>query len=109
MIFDFTAVSTKLGRLGKRAAIFKTAIRRMNFPGSAQRTRRTESAFTNSIEDLQSRMMLTAPKGRTALLDAIYLGTEPDRGARNGKSAPAHTSDGGDNHSRTYESDIKRL
>src|SRR5260370_13796219 len=66
------------------------------------------SAFTNSIEDLQSRMMMTAPKGRTALLDAIYLGLSQMKGARNGKRALLILSDGGDNHSRYNESDIKR-
>ena len=53
--------------------------------------------------------MLTAPKGRTALLDAIYLGLSQMRGARNGKRALLILSDGGDNHSRYNESDIKRL
>ncbi len=67
------------------------------------------SAFTNSVEDLQSRMMLAAPKGRTALLDAIYLGLSQMRGAKNGKRALLILSDGGDNHSRYNESDIKRL
>jgi Ca-activated chloride channel homolog len=67
------------------------------------------SAFTNSVEDLQSRMMLTAPKGRTALLDAIYLGLSQMRGAHNAKRALLILSDGGDNHSRYNENDIKRL
>jgi Ca-activated chloride channel family protein len=58
---------------------------------------------------LQSRMMLTAPKGRTALLDAIYLGLSQMRGARNAKRALLIISDGGDNHSRYSENDIKRL
>src|SRR5260221_378578 len=67
------------------------------------------SSFTNSVEDLQSRLMLTAPKGRTALLDAIYLGLSQMRGAHNAKRALLILSDGGDNHSRYNESDIKRL
>src|SRR5258706_13882051 len=54
-------------------------------------------------------MMMTAPKGRTALLDAIYLGLSQMKGARNGKRALLILSDGGDNHSRYNESDIKRL
>src|SRR6266550_3678782 len=66
-------------------------------------------SMTNSVEDLQSRMMLTAPKGRTALLDAIYLGLSQMRGAHNAKRALLILSDGGDNHSRYNESDIKRL
>jgi Ca-activated chloride channel family protein len=32
------------------------------------------SAFTNSADDLQSRLLSASGKGRTALLDAIYLG-----------------------------------
>lgn len=67
------------------------------------------SDFTNSIEDLQSRIMLTAPQGRTALLDAIYLGLSQMRGARNARRALLILSDGGDNHSRYNESDVKRL
>jgi Ca-activated chloride channel homolog len=53
--------------------------------------------------------MLTAPKGRTALLDAIYLGLSQMTSARNGKRAVLILSDGADNHSRYNESDIKRL
>jgi Ca-activated chloride channel family protein len=67
------------------------------------------SAFTNSVEDLQNRMVSTSPKGRTALLDAIYLGLSQMRGAHNAKRALLILSDGGDNHSRYNESDIKRL
>jgi Mg-chelatase subunit ChlD len=32
------------------------------------------STFTSNVEDLASRMLSTSAKGRTALLDAIYLG-----------------------------------
>jgi Ca-activated chloride channel family protein len=67
------------------------------------------SSFTNSVEDLQSRLLLTAPKGRTALLDAIYLGLSQMRGAHYAKRALLILSDGGDNHSRYQENDIKRL
>lgn len=67
------------------------------------------SEFTNSIEDLQTRIMLTPPKGGTALLDAICLGLSQMRGAHNGRRALLIISDGGDNHSRYSESDVKRL
>ena len=67
------------------------------------------STFTNSIEDLQARMMYMGAKGRTALLDAIYLGLSQMRGAQHGKRALLIISDGGDNHSRYSESDVKRL
>src|SRR3954449_9508191 len=34
------------------------------------------SGFTKSIEDIQGRLVYTIPEGRTALLDAIYLGMD---------------------------------
>jgi Ca-activated chloride channel homolog len=67
------------------------------------------SDFTSSVEDLQSRILSAPAKGRTALLDAIYLGLTQMRTARNGKRALLIMSDGGDNNSRYTEKDIKRL
>src|SRR5216684_5928173 len=67
------------------------------------------SPFTENVEYLQSRMLPTSAKGSTALLDAIYLGLSQMRGARNAKRALLIISDGGDNHSRYGDKDIKRL
>ena len=67
------------------------------------------SQFTSSVEELQNRMMYAAAKGRTALLDAIYLGLSQMKGARNTKRALLIISDGGDNHSRYNERDIKNF
>jgi len=67
------------------------------------------SAFSNSADDLQKRLSFSAAKGRTALLDAIYLGLSEMRTARNGKRALLIISDGGDNNSRYNEKDIKRI
>jgi Ca-activated chloride channel family protein len=67
------------------------------------------SPFTNSVEDLQSRMFSASAKGSTALLDAIYLGLSQMRDAHYGKRALLIISDGGDNHSRYTEKDINRL
>lgn len=67
------------------------------------------SPFTSNLEDLQSRMLMTAAKGRTALLDAIYLGLSQMRGAQHAKRALLIISDGGDNNSRYNEKDLKRL
>jgi Ca-activated chloride channel homolog len=63
--------------------------------------------FTSSIEELESRVMFTAAGGRTALLDAVYLGLDQMRNARNGRRALLIISDGGDNHSRYNEEDIR--
>jgi Ca-activated chloride channel homolog len=112
VIFDFSgSMSNKVGKAREAAVqFFKTANPQdefflVSFNERAELT----SSFTNSVEDLQSRMMLMAPKGRTALLDAIYLGLSQMRGAHNAKRALLILSDGGDNHSRYNESDIKRL
>ncbi len=67
------------------------------------------SGFTNSVEELQTRMMFTASRGRTALLDAVYLGLSQMRGAHNAKRALLIISDGGDNHSRYSENDVKNF
>ena len=112
VIFDLSgSMTNKVGKAREAAVqFFKTANPQdefflVSFNERAELT----SAFTNSIEDLQSRMMYTSAKGRTALLDAIYLGLSQMRGAHNAKRALLIISDGGDNHSRYSESDIKRL
>ena len=65
------------------------------------------SDFTQSVEDIQGKLVFTVPKGRTALLDAIYLGISKMRQAKYPKKALLIISDGGDNHSRYTESEIK--
>jgi Ca-activated chloride channel family protein len=65
--------------------------------------------FTSSVEDIQGRLVTAIPKGRTALLDAVYLGLNKMRGAHQQKKALLIISDGGDNHSRYTESEIKSL
>ena len=112
VIFDFSgSMSDKIDKARDAAVeFFKTANPQdefflVSFNERAELT----SAFTNSVEDLQTRMMLTSPGGRTALLDAIYLGLSQMRGAHNAKRALLILSDGGDNHSRYNENDIKRL
>ena len=112
VVFDVSgSMGNKIGKAREAAVqFFKTANTAdefflVSFNERAELT----SEFTNSVEDLQSRMALTATKGRTALLDAIYLGLSQMRGARNAKRALLIISDGGDNHSRYNENDIKRL
>jgi len=65
--------------------------------------------FTTSVEDIQSKLIYAMPKGRTALLDAIYLGMNRMRKAKYEKKALLIISDGGDNHSRYTESEIKSM
>ncbi|MGA7894771.1 MAG: VWA domain-containing protein [Candidatus Sulfotelmatobacter sp.] len=67
------------------------------------------SDFTNSVDDIQGKLVFTVPRRRTALLDAIYMGVTKMRQAKYGKKALLIISDGGDNHSRYTEGEIKAL
>ena len=66
------------------------------------------SGFTAKFENLQDRLLTVKSGGRTALLDAIYLGLSEMKKATTNRRALLVISDGGDNHSRYTESDIKR-
>ena len=112
VIFDLSGSMANKVDKARLAAVqfFKTANPQdefflVSFNDRAQLT----SRFTNSVEELQTRLMYTAAHGRTALLDAIYLGLSQMRGAHNAKRALLIISDGGDNHSRYTESDIKNF
>ncbi len=65
------------------------------------------SDFTQVADEIQNKLMFTAPRGRTSLLDAIYLGVHKMRQAKYPKRALLIISDGGDNHSRYTEGEIK--
>ena len=65
------------------------------------------SDFTRSVEDIQGRLVYAVPKGRTSLLDAIYLGMNKMRDAHNSKKALLIISDGGDNRSRYTEEEVR--
>lgn len=66
------------------------------------------STFTQNVEELQAQMKLTNGKGRTALLDGVYLALSQLSHAQYGRRALLIISDGGDNHSRYTKDDIKR-
>jgi Ca-activated chloride channel family protein len=112
VIFDLSgSMANKVGK-AKEAALqfFKTANPQDEFfLVSFNERAELMSRFTNTVEDLESRLLSSPPKGRTALLDGIYLGLSEMSTARNAKRALLIISDGGDNHSRYSENDIKRL
>ncbi len=66
------------------------------------------SEFTQDGSKLQSKLTFTEATGRTSLLDAIYLGLHEMRKAAHTRKVLLIFSDGGDNHSRYSEGDIKR-
>jgi Ca-activated chloride channel family protein len=66
------------------------------------------SPFTSEISILRRRLMSMHAGGMTALYDAVYLGLSEMRGAHNSRKALLIISDGGDNHSRYSEHDIRQ-
>ena len=67
------------------------------------------SDFTSSVDEIQNRLVFAVPRHRTALLDAIYMGISKMRQAKYAKKALLIISDGGDNHSRYTENEIKSM
>jgi len=65
--------------------------------------------FTSSVDEIQNKLVFAVPKKRTALLDAIYRAVSKMRQAKYPKKALLIISDGGDNHSRYTEGEIKSL
>ena len=65
--------------------------------------------FTHESEELQNRLTFAQSKGRTALLDALYLALNEMKRATNPRKAILLVSDGGDNSSRYTESEIRNL
>ncbi len=63
--------------------------------------------FTHELEEVQNALTFTESKGRTALLDAVYLAMNTMHKAHNPRKAIILISDGGDNSSRYTESEIK--
>ncbi|MGH9402492.1 MAG: VWA domain-containing protein [Terriglobia bacterium] len=67
------------------------------------------SGFTSRFSNLQDRMLFVKAGGRTALLDAIYLGLAEMKKATTNRKALLVISDGGENHSRYTERDIRQM
>jgi VWFA-related protein len=65
--------------------------------------------FTHQTEEIQNRIIFMQSRGRTALLDAVYLALHEMRKAKNPRKALLVISDGGDNNSRYTEAEVKNL
>jgi len=63
--------------------------------------------FTPDTEDIQNRLEFAQSKGKTALLDGVYMAMKQMKKARNPRKAILIISDGGDNSSRYTESEVK--
>lgn len=67
------------------------------------------SDFGESPDEIANDLLTVRAKGSTALLDALYLGLAKMKNARYSKKAILIVSDGGDNHSRYSEKEVRGL
>jgi len=65
--------------------------------------------LTGDAREIQNQLLFTASKGRTALLDAIYLALHEIKKSSKGRKALLVISDGGDNCSRYRANEIKNM
>ncbi len=63
--------------------------------------------FTHNLGEIQNRMLYTKSKGNTALLDGVTLAVATMKKAKHPRKALILVSDGGDNHSRYTEAEVK--
>ncbi len=112
MVFDSSgSMGNKLQKSREAAAqFFKTANPEDEFFLVQFNDRPTlTQAFTHETGDIQSRLTFTQAKGRTALLDAIYLALSEMKKAKNPRKALLVISDGADNSSRYTTTEIRNL
>jgi Ca-activated chloride channel homolog len=66
-------------------------------------------SFTSQSSTLQNGAALQKPGGRTALYDAVYLGLDQIKGAKNDKKALILVTDGEDNSSRYSPLEVREF
>jgi VWFA-related protein len=110
LVFDTSgSMGSKLQKSRQAAAeFFKTANPQDEF-FLVQFNDRPELAvpFTTDTDKIQSTLTFTQSRGRTALLDSVYLAMHEMKKAKNPRKAILIISDGGDNSSRYTETEIK--
>jgi VWFA-related protein len=112
LVFDMSgSMSNKLNKSRQAAAeFFKTANPEDEF-FLVQFNDRPQLIvpFTRATEEIQNRLTFTQAKGRTALLDGIYMALQELKKGKNPRRALLIISDGGDNSSRYTETEVRNL
>jgi Ca-activated chloride channel homolog len=67
------------------------------------------AALGSPIEEIQNQLTFSQSKGRTALLDAVFLAMHELKKSTKNRKALLIISDGGDNSSRYTESEVRNL
>ncbi len=110
IVFDSSDSMT--GKLDKSREAMKQFLRFANpedefFLVEFNNRARLTVPFTDNGGDIQNRLLQVQPKGTTALLDAVWLAMDSLKQARYPRRALLILSDGGDNHSRHTESEVR--
>jgi Ca-activated chloride channel family protein len=112
LVFDMSgSMSNKMEKSRQAVAEFLKTMNPDDEAFLVQFSDRAELAigFTRRPEEIQNKLTFTQPKGRTALLDAVYMALHTMKKAHNSRKALLIISDGGDNNSRYTETEIKNL
>jgi VWFA-related protein len=67
------------------------------------------SPLGSGVEEIQNQLTFSPSKGRTALLDAVFLAMHEMKKSQKNRKALLIISDGGDNASRYTESELRNL
>jgi VWFA-related protein len=67
------------------------------------------SPLGTAVEEIRNQLIFSQSKGRTALLDAVFLAMHEIRKSQKNRKALLIISDGGDNSSRYTESEVRSL
>ena len=65
--------------------------------------------LTRNVEEIQNQLTWAQSKGRTALLDAVFMALSEMKKSKKNRKALLIISDGGDNSSRYSEGEVKKL
>jgi Ca-activated chloride channel family protein len=112
VVLDFSgSMANKLGGAKDAAVKFLNTVNSQDEVFLIGLNARAEllTPFTNNVAELQNHLPTASARGSTALVDGIYMAMSEMRNAHNAKRAILVISDGGDNHSRYSEEDLKRL
>jgi VWFA-related protein len=112
LVFDVSgSMGNKLRESRQAAAeFFKTANREDEFflvEFSDQP--KLVSPLGSSVEEIQNQLVFSPSKGRTALLDAVFLAMHEMKKSQKNRKALLIISDGGDNASRYTEGEVRSL
>jgi Ca-activated chloride channel family protein len=112
LVFDISgSMGPKLARSRQAAAaFFKTASPEDEFfLVTFNDTPKLVVPLTTNVEEIQNQLTFVQSKGRTALLDAIFLAMHEMKKSKKNRKALLVISDGGDNSSRYTENEVKNL